>query len=216
MAKYPIFLELDGRRVVIIGAGAVAIRKARMLLAAGARLVMVDAAVDVDNVPMELFQNPKVELIKSKYSKNYLTAAALVIAATNNHQLNKQIYKDSQQLDVLCNVVDEPENSDFFMPALVKRGHLQIAISTEGHCPAYTGHLRKKLENTFTEEYGLFLDELETIRKDLIRDLPDEAERKVLLGRLVSDESFEYFTQNGAEKWRDLAGKISMTPESLF
>ncbi len=203
MSKYPIYLELKGRRVVVIGGGAVAVRKAQSLLAAGARLVVV--AERIDNMLTVLCRDKKAELIKSRYSKNYLAEAVLAIAATNNHQLNRRIYKDCQELEVLCNVVDEPELCDFFVPAVVRRGDLQIAIGTEGHCPAYAGHIRKKLEKIFTEKHGQFLTELEELRKQIIRDVPEQAERKALLGKLADDKSFEYFVENGPAQWRTFA-----------
>ena len=206
MAKYPIFLELNGRRVVLIGAGAVAVRKARSLLAAGARLVVV--AERINDVLTDLCADTGTELIRSKYSKDYLAGAVLVIAATNNLQLNRQIYEDCQELEILCNVVDQPELCDFYVPAVVKRGDLQIAIGTEGYCPAYAGHLRKKLEQTFTDKHGEFLAELETFRKQIIKDVPEPADRKALLGELVDDKSFEYFIENGSSDWRKYAEEI--------
>ena len=207
MAKYPIFLELGGRRVVLIGAGAVAVRKAQSLLTAGARLVVVSK--HVDDTLTALCQSTNAELIKSKYSKDYLAGAVLVIAATNNPELNKRIYKDCQELEILCNVVDQPQLADFFVPAVVKRGDLQITIGTEGRCPAYAGHIRKKLEQIFTDKHGEFLAELKTLRERLIEDVPDPASRRALLGQLVDDESFEYFIQNGPAEWRDRAEKIT-------
>ncbi len=214
MAKYPIFLELSGRRVVVIGGGAVAVRKAQALLAAGARLVVV--AKQIDNILTVLCQGKNAELIKSRYSKDYLAGAVLAIAATNNHQLNKQIYKDCQELEVLCNVVDEPELCDFFVPAVVKRGDLQIAIGTEGRCPAYAGHIRKKLEKIFTEEHGQFLAELEAIRKRIIKDMAEPADRKALLGELADDKSFKYFIENGPAQWRTFAeGLVKKVPPLL-
>jgi len=206
MAKYPIFLELGGRRVVLIGGGAVAVRKAQALLNAGARLVVV--AEHVDDVLTNLCAHHGAELIRSKYSKNYLGKAILAIAATNKPKLNRQIYKDCQELEILCNVVDDPQLCDFFVPAIVKRGDLQIAISTEGDYPAYAGHIRKKLEQVFTEKHGQFLNELETLRKKIIKDIPDPTDRKTLLGELVDDESFEYFVKNGSAAWHDRAEKI--------
>jgi len=206
MGKYPIFLEMGGRRAVVIGAGAVAVRKAQALLAAGARLVVV--AEHVDDMMTALCQGAGAELIKSRYSKDYLAGAALVIAATNDHQLNKQIYKDCQKLEILCNVVDEPELCDFFVPAVVRRGDLQIAIGTEGHSPAFAGHIRKKLEHIFTEKHGEFLDELHAFRKRILDDLPDGAARKALLGKLVDDRSFQYFVENGIEQWRSYAEQL--------
>ena len=206
MAKYPIFLELKGRRVVVIGGGTVAVRKAQSLLAANARLVVV--AERIDKMMAALCKSKNAELIKSKYSKEYLTEAVLAIAATNNHELNKQIYKDCQELEVLCNIVDEPEFCDFYVPAVVRRGDLQIAIGTEGHCPAYAGHIRKKLEKIFIEEHGRFLAELQAIRQKIIDEVPEAAERKTVLGSLVDDESFDYFVRNGPEQWRKRSEEI--------
>ena len=206
MAKYPIYLELGGRRVVVIGGGSVAVRKAQVLLAAGARLVVV--AEQVDDMLTALCSGKDAKIVRSRYSKNYLTGAVLVIAATNNRPLNRQIYKDCQELEILCNVVDAPELCDFFVPAVVKRGDLQIAIGTEGYCPAYAGHLRKKLERTFTEKHGEFLAGLETLRKSIIKDVPDPADRKALLGQLVEDKSFEYFIENGPAEWHSYADRL--------
>jgi len=206
MAKYPIFLELGSRRTVVIGGGAVAVRKVQALLTAGARVVVV--AERIDDMMTALCRGTDVELIKSKYSKNYLAGALLAIAATNNHQLNKQIYKDCQELEVLCNVVDVPELCDFFVPAVIKRGDLQIVIGTDGQCPAYAGHIRKKLERVFTEEHGQFLAELETLRKHIIKNVPEPADRKVLLGKLADDKSFEYFIENGHDQWHAFAADL--------
>ncbi len=206
MAKYPIFLELSNRRVVVIGGGTVAVRKAQSLLAAKARLVVV--AEHIDKMMAALCKSKNAELIKSKYSKEYLAEAVLAIAATNNNRLNKQIYKDCQELEVLCNIVDEPEFCDFYVPAVARRGDLQIAIGTEGYCPAYAGHIRKKLEKIFTEEHGRFLTELQTIRQKIIEEIPEPAERKAVLGLLVDDESFEYFIRNGPEQWREHSEEI--------
>ena len=206
MSKYPIFLEMAGRRAVVIGSGPVAIRKTEALIEAGARVVIVSDAID--DVLAAQLQNPNVELIRSKYSKNYLAGATIAIAATNNPQINKQIYQDCQQLEILCNVVDSPELCDFFVPALVKRGDLQIAVCTEGSCPAYAGHIRGKLESIFTQKHGEFLRELETLRKWIIENILDDTERKVILGKLVDDESFDYFVKNGAELWHQRAQKI--------
>ena len=163
MAKYPIFLELSERRVVLIGGGTVAARKAEALLDAGARLVIVTERAG--EAITALGAANRAELIRSRYSKQYITGAVFVIAATNSTKTNEQIYRDCQALEILCNVVDDPRLCDFFVPAVVKRGDLQIAIGTEGYCPAYAGHLRKKLEATFGTEHGQFLSELEKVRK---------------------------------------------------
>lgn len=207
MAKYPIFLELGNRRVVIIGGGAVAARKAEVVLRAGARLVVV--AERIDDTLRGLCAHSTssgqagktAELIEGKYSKDYIASATIVIAATDNETLNKRIYKDCQELEILCNVVDSPALCDFFVPAVVKRGDLQIAIGTEGSSPAYAGHIRKKLEVIFTEKHGEFLALLEQLRERIIKEVPDITQRKALSGEMVDDTSFEYFVKNGAADW---------------
>ena len=206
MAKYPIFLELGGRRVVVVGGGTVAVRKARVLLDAGARLVVV--AEEAGDVLTALCAQHGAELIRSRYSKQYIAGAVLVVAATNDAKVNEQVYHDCQALEILCNVVDDPEHCDFFVPAVVKRGDLQIAIGTEGNCPAYAGHLRQKLETMFTDEHGRFLAELECMRREIIDAVPASADRKSLLGEFVDDESFEYFRTNGPAAWRERAEGI--------
>ena len=206
MAKYPIFLELSGRRVVLVGGGAVAVRKAEALLEAGARLVVVTA--QASDTLTSLCTRTGAELIRSKYSKQYIGQAVLVVAATNDIKTNEQVYRDCQALEIFCNVVDCPTLCDFFVPAVVKRGDLQIAIGTDGYCPAYAGHLRKKLEAMIGEEHGQFLSELEAVRKQIIEALANPADRKSLLGRLVDDESFEYFKTNGPNAWRERAGNL--------
>ncbi|MBN1505813.1 MAG: bifunctional precorrin-2 dehydrogenase/sirohydrochlorin ferrochelatase [Sedimentisphaerales bacterium] len=206
MAKYPVFLELGGRRVVVIGGGTVATRKARALLDAGARLIVV--AEEPGDALNALCAQHGAELIRSKYAKQYVAEAVLVVAATNDANVNEQVYRDCQALEILCNVVDDPQHCDFFVPAVVKRGDLQIAIGTEGNSPAYAGHLRQKLEAMFTEEHGQFVTELERVRREIIDTVSPPIDRKSLLGKLVEDESFEYFRANGPAAWRARAETI--------
>jgi precorrin-2 dehydrogenase/sirohydrochlorin ferrochelatase len=206
MAKYPIFLELANQRAVLIGGGTVAARKAQALITAGARLIVI--AEETDPVLEAICRRANAKIIRGRYSKEYLAGALLAIAATNNPELNRQIHKDCQQLQVLCNVADAPQHCDFFIPAVVNRGSLQIAISTEGWCPAYAGHLRKKLGKIFTPQHGEFLDELMKLRKQVITELDDPAQRKALLGQLVDDASFNYFIEHSVEQWRQYAGEV--------
>jgi precorrin-2 dehydrogenase/sirohydrochlorin ferrochelatase len=214
MAKYPITLEMSGRRAVVIGAGPVAARKVQSLQEAGARVTVI--APHVQPMLEEAFHLPHVELVLSLYQKDYLVGATLVIAATNDTTLNRQIYTDCQSLEILCNVVDQPELCDFYVPAVVQRGDLQIAVSTDGHCPAYAGHLRKKLEEQFTETHGQFVEALEEARRRTIAAIENADERKAVLGQLAGDDSFAYFVQHGVGEWlthsQDLIADHSTRP----
>ena len=199
MPKYPIYLDLQKKRVVVIGAGPVALRKVRALCSAGARVVVV--ADRIDKSFQAECSHPDIKLIISSYSKDYLVGALLVIAATNDAPLNCRIYEDCQTLEILCNVVDEPSLCDFHVPALLSRGPLQIAVGTDGNCPAYAAHTRKKLETLFTDAHGRFVQELEKIRKEILELIPDPSKRKDIIRQLVNDDSFEIFNSKGPEIW---------------
>ena len=209
MAKYPIYLDLNDRRVIVIGAGNVSARKVEALIATGARIVVVTQYASSGF--QKMCSESNVELIISDYSKDYLTGAVLAIAATNDTVLNNQIYKDCQEHEVICNVVDVPPLCDFYVPALVERGSLQIAIGTDGKCPAYSGHLRRKLEEIFTEDHGRFLEELEIARK-LVIETVEADQRKAKLVQLVKDESFDYFLENGSDAWQERAKQVIANP----
>jgi precorrin-2 dehydrogenase/sirohydrochlorin ferrochelatase len=200
MAKYPIYLDLKDKKVVVIGAGSVAERKVKALCSAGAKVLVV--ARDIDQDFAKSCEQESVKTISGSYSKEYLKGAVLAIAATNDTFLNKQVYDDCHELSVLCNVVDVPELCDFYVPAVVKRGDLQIAISTDGNCPAYAVSLRKKIEDIFTEDHAGFITELKTARERIIKRISDSDKRKEILQELVNDESFERFINEGPEAWQ--------------
>ena len=206
MVKFPIYLELSNRRAVVIGAGAVAARKVQALYEAGARITVI--AEHIKPAMEQAFHYPNVEMVLSSYHKHYLSGATLAIAATNDPVLNRKVFHDCQELEVLCNIVDQPQLCDFYMPSIIKRGDLQIAISTNGHCPAYSGHLRKKLEETFTEEHGRFLEQLEKMRKHVMEETRNANQRKSILGQLTSDISFSIFKRAGNNAWNEYAHKI--------
>lgn len=206
MSNYPIFLKLKGCHVVIIGGGGVALRKVKLLLSTGAKLTVVAQHVDAELE--KLCSHSDVKLLKSRYSKEHLDGAILAIAATDDNKLNKQVYEHCRESRILCNVVDVPELCDFFVPAVIKRGNLQIAVSTDGNCPAYARRIREKLEENITEQHGRFLAQLKCMRKRIIGEVPEPAERERLLAELVADESFEYFVENGSAEWQSYAAGI--------
>jgi len=205
MAKYPLYLELGGKRAVVIGAGSVGARKVKSLCDVGANVTVITK--DVKDDFHEYCKGLDYQLSIEPYSKHHLEGTIIAIASTNNIELNRQIYDDCHQLGVLCNVVDVSELCDFYVPALVSRGSLQIAIGTDGQSPAYAGYVRRKLEKIFTEDHGRFVAELGSIRKKVIEKLKPE-DRKSALSELVKDESFDIFIQQGAETWTKMADEI--------
>ena len=205
MLKYPIYLELQNKRAVLVGAGSVAARKAAALVAAGANVRVV--AQTIEPVFEESCKALSIEIIQGDYSKEHIQDAFLVVAATNDNTLNTKIFQDCQELKALCNVVDVPHLCNFHVPAVIQRGDLQVAISTNGRCPAFAAHLRRKLQALITEDHGKFLDVLDDARQLIIRQIPP-AKRKNLLLQLSKDDSYQFFLDNGNDAWKLMAQKL--------
>ena len=132
----------------------------------------------------------EIEWIERNFQSADLDGAFLVIAATSSHDLNQVIYGEARRRNVLCNAVDDPENCDFFYPAVVRRGDLQIAISTGGHSPALAQRLREELERQFGPEYSRWVRELGEVRQQLLAQEIDPEQRRQLLHKLASRASF--------------------------
>lgn len=203
MAKYPIYLDLTNTQAVVIGAGSVAGRKVKTLLQAGAAVKVVTRAVEKDFD--EICKGLDIEIVISDYERSHLKEAFLVIAATDDPELNTRIYNDCQSLKILCNVVDVPHLCNFYVPSVIRQGDLQIAISTNGKCPAYAAHLRRTLEKLITEDHARFLDCLDEIRQEIIVGGIPLANRKTLLVKLADDDSFEMFLKEGPQFWKQKA-----------
>jgi len=206
MAKYPIYLDLKNTQAVVIGAGSVAARKVKTLLKAGARVKVITKEVKSDFE--ESCKGLDIKILKTEYSASHLADAFLVIAATDDHELNTRIYNDCQTLKILCNVVDVPQLCNFYVPSVIQQGDLQVAISTNGKCPAYAAHLKRKFQKLISADHARFLDCLDDIRKQIISSGIPSADRKALLIRLADDESFETFLKKGSDVWKQNAIKL--------
>jgi precorrin-2 dehydrogenase/sirohydrochlorin ferrochelatase len=186
---FPMFIKLAEKRCLVVGAGKVGEPKIGGLIDTGA-LIHVVAITATDRV-CEWANAGHIELELRAFSTSDLDGKFLTIVATASNNLNKLIYREAQERGVLCNVVDVPEYCDFFYPAVVRRGDLQIAISTAGQSPSLAQKLRQQLERQFGEGYAAWVKQLgETRRLILASDL-DKATKWELLHSLASREAFE-------------------------
>ncbi len=186
---FPIFLKLEGRTALVVGAGKIAESKIEGLLESGAQVRVVAPAAS-DRVA-DLHRSGQVSWESRKFQPADLDGVFLVIAATASTEINDLVFREAQQRGILCNAVDDPERCDFFYPAVVRRGRFQIAISTAGLSPALAQRLRRELETQFGPEYGEWLEELGEIRETLMKREIDHEFRRWLLHTLASRESFE-------------------------
>ena len=186
---FPMFLKLEGRNVLVVGAGKVGEPKIASLLETGARVRVV--SIEASPAVREWARRGKIDLELKAFSPEDLDGAFLAIVATNSPGLNQRVYREAHSRGVLSNVVDVPDLCDFFYPSIVRRGDLQIAISTAGQSPSLAQLIRQQLEKQFGPGYAQWVAELgETRRLILASDL--DKERKLeLLHSLASREAVE-------------------------
>ena len=183
------FMKLAGKQCLVVGAGKVGEPKIGGLIDTGASIHVV--AIEASDQVREWADAGKIELELRAFSADDLDGKFLAVAATASESLNRLIYREAQRRGVLCNVVDVPEYCDFFYPAVVRRGDLQIAISTAGQSPSLAQKIRQQLERQFGEGYAAWVEQLgETRRLILASDLDQETKWE-LLHSLASREAFE-------------------------
>ena len=192
---FPMFLKLEGRLCLVVGAGRIAEGKIASLLAAGAQLRVV--APRATSTVEQWAQAEEIVWLPRKFSATDLNGVFLCIAATSQVEVNERVFRQAKRCGALCNAVDDPERCDFYYPAVVRRGDLQIAISTAGRSPALAQRLRRELELQFGPQYQSFLDELGLQRRKLLRDSDAERKRR-RMHALASRRAFERFVSGNA------------------
>jgi precorrin-2 dehydrogenase / sirohydrochlorin ferrochelatase len=160
--QYPVNLVLDGRRCLVVGGGKVALRKVEGLLACGGRVTVVAPRVDD-----ELRALPGLTIEQRPWAPADIDGMWLVIAATDDPAVNRAVYEAGQRAGVWVNGADAPANCSFTLPSVVRRGDLQVTVSTGGRSPALATWLRRRLEGEIGPEYAVLLDLLATERDGL-------------------------------------------------
>jgi len=199
---YPIVLNLSGRRVVVVGGGEVALRKARALADAGARVRVV-----APKLAPGFAEDGRFECVAAGYEKQRLEGARVAVAATDDEAINRRIAEDARSAGVLVNVVDRPELCDFIVPAQVRRGDLVVAVSTGGAAPALAKRLRERLEKEFGPEYAVLLEALREVRDDLKKRKVSPETRRRVFERLAEDDIVDAACQ-GADALRQAVAKV--------
>jgi precorrin-2 dehydrogenase/sirohydrochlorin ferrochelatase len=184
---FPMFVKLAGKKVLVVGAGKVGEPKIAGLLDTGAHIHVV--SLQASSAVRDWAREGKIELELRPFHSGDLEGIFLAVVATSSRTLNERVYHEAERRGVLCNVVDVPDLCDFFYPSVVRRGDLQIAVSTAGNSPSLAQKIRQQLEKQFGPAYAEWVRELgETRKLILASDL--EKERKLeLLHSLASKEA---------------------------
>jgi precorrin-2 dehydrogenase/sirohydrochlorin ferrochelatase len=188
MSLFPMFLKLEGRQCLVIGAGKIGESKIRSVLIARAKVRVV--APWATPAVAAWARAGILQWEDREFQASDLDSAFLVIAATSSEAVNDNVYREAAQRQVLCNVVDDPDRCDFYYPAVVRRGALQVAISTEGNSPALAQNLRRKFESLLQPVYAGWVDHLGAMRKRLFERRIDSEYRRTLLHKLAALEPF--------------------------
>jgi siroheme synthase-like protein len=162
---YPVFLNADGRKCLVVGGGQVALRKVGGLLEHGADVTVISP--DLCPGLAELARSGEINALAREYRAGDLENAFLAIAATDNSEVNRRVEAQARRRAVLVNVVDDIENSDFIAPSYLRRGDVTIAISTCGKSPALARKIRLKLEKELGDEYAELTSVISEVRAEI-------------------------------------------------
>jgi uroporphyrin-III C-methyltransferase/precorrin-2 dehydrogenase/sirohydrochlorin ferrochelatase len=183
MSLLPVFLKLDGRRGLVVGAGTIALEKINSLLKTGLQLRVVapDAAFEIRQFAVE----GRLEWIQRTFELTDLDGSDLVVAATDSAEVNAWVYRGAVERGILANSVDDPPHCDFYFGSVVSRGALQIAISTAGESPAVAQQLRREIDEQLPEDLGPWLEDLGQLRREVLATHPRGEARRLLLHQLA-------------------------------
>jgi len=189
MSLLPIFLKLDGRPGLLVGAGNVALEKINSLLITGLRLRVIapEATPEIE----QLARENRLEWIRRRFDAADLDGNFVAIAATDDPEVNATVYREAVRRGILVNSVDDPPHCDFYFGSVVRRGDLQIAISTAGESPAVAQRLRREIDARLSEDIGPWLKNLGAFRREVLATLPPCESRKALLHEMAERQFFD-------------------------
>lgn len=184
MGYYPIFVDLNGRNALVVGGGSVAVRKIDTLLEYGAVVNVV--SLELDESLKDSVDRGKINYLGKDFSEEHLSGMFLVIAATDNPDLNHQISMAAEKKGMLVNAVDQPADCNFIVPSIVKKGDLTIAVSTSGKSPALAKKIRKELTGSFGDEYDMFLRLMGHLRNEVLSEGRTQKENSMIFQKIVN------------------------------
>ncbi|MBD5106392.1 MAG: bifunctional precorrin-2 dehydrogenase/sirohydrochlorin ferrochelatase [Lachnospiraceae bacterium] len=186
MAYFPIYVNLEQKRILIVGGGRVALRKVKVLLEYGPKILVVAPEIEEELCRMEESgKQSQLKLERRKFQKEDLKTADMIIAATDSSAENSRIYKLCKQEGKLVNVVDVPAECDFIFPAIVKKKDLVVSVSTGGKSPLFAAKVKKELESRIPDYYGELVEILGAWRNRILTEVSDAKRRKRIFEALV-------------------------------
>jgi siroheme synthase-like protein len=206
---YPAILLLEGKRAVVIGGGAVGERKVRTLLDAGALVTVITTEATAGL--RALASSSSVSLVERAYERGDLSGAAVVVAATDDTNVNQLVFEEATSLGIPVNVVDDVERCTFIAPSIIRRGDLVLAISTGGVNPALAVRIRERLELQFGEEYASYLALISRLKSSIALGGTQD-ERAAAWYRVVDSDVFDLVRTGHVAEAEALARTLLLSP----
>jgi len=164
---YPIFLKMDKLQLLVVGGGNVAEEKLRFLHKSSPNANVTIVAKEISDEVVAIAQQLKAKVVERGFERKDVIGFDIIIAATNDKELNRVVWETARQSGILINVADTPELCDFYLGGIVTKGDLKIAISTNGKSPTFAKRLREFLEDVLPDETNDLLQNLHTYRNQL-------------------------------------------------
>ena len=204
---YPMFVDIEGRRCLVVGGGPVATEKVEKLLDHGAVVRLVSPEITPELAAM-VASGAIAEHHARPYRPEDLEACFLVIAATNLDAINRMVWQDAEAMNLLCNVVDVPPLCNFIVPSIVRRGELALAISTGGASPVIAKHIRRELEAAYGPEWEALVSLLRDLRDELKERYLDMPSRRDAVERLMETDVVQRLAEGDEAGARELAHRV--------
>lgn len=206
---YPLFLDIEGRSVVVIGGGAVAARKVETLRRYGARITVI--APEFSPEIEACAAGGDTVLRRKRYEADDLDGAFVVIAATNDHGINQAVAADARERHVLANVINDTALCDFIVPAVIENGSIQVAVSTGGHSPALARRLKRDLQQVAGPEYSEVNDILGSLRGPAKDTLATDDDRKRFFDAVIGSGVIEMLRAGRTHEAYEAVGRVCDT-----
>jgi precorrin-2 dehydrogenase/sirohydrochlorin ferrochelatase len=205
---YPVMLDLTGKSCLVVGGGEVAARKIESLLQAGAAVTVISPEV-VESVK-EWAEAGRLAWRKERYQEQDVRGFALVVAATNQAEVNLAVYQAVKAADGWINIVDRPDLCNYIVPSVIQRGNLVISVSTSGASPSLAKKIKQRIEREIGPEYESYLEFLAEMRQQVLKQVADPKQRKELFQLLLDDA---YVSADDEERYKMAAILLQETKE---
>ncbi len=212
MSYYPVLIQLEGKKAIVVGGGAIAQRKIDTLLSCDAKVYVV--ARELTSTLSQYLEEGRIGSLGHEFREGLLDGAFIVIAASDDPLLNRKVSEKASKRGLLINAVDQPADCNFIVPSILKRGDLLVAVSTSGKSPAFAKKVREELEAMFGDEYRAFLLLMGRVREEILAQGLSQEENKRIFKEIVNSHMLDAIAKSDWDEVATILNTIMNTDKS--